>query len=84
MDDVYHRPALAHDLVLRLLDPPPVSAVRSGLFLAAPRRTGKSTFLKADLVPALEGAGARTLYIDLWEDLQRDPADVVALVRPPA
>jgi hypothetical protein len=30
----------------------------NGLFLAAPRRTGKSTFLQADLMPALEAAGA--------------------------
>lgn len=77
MDIVFHRPGLAHELALRLLDPPPVSAIRSGLFLAAPRRTGKSTFLKADLVPALEEAGAHVLYLDLWEDLERDPAETI-------
>ena len=77
MDEVFHRPGLAHELALSLLDPPPVSAVRSGLFLSAPRRTGKSTFLKADLVPALENADARALYVDLWEDLDRDPADTI-------
>ena len=77
MDEVFHRPELAHDMALRLLDPPPVSAVSSGLFLAAPRRTGKSTFLKADLLPALEGAGARVLYVDLWENIERDPAEAI-------
>jgi len=29
----------------------------NGLFLAAPRRTGKTTFLRGDLCPALERAG---------------------------
>ena len=75
--DVFHRPELAQELTLRLLEPPPASAVGSGLFLAAPRRTGKSTFLVADLVPALETAGARPLYVDLWRDIDRDAAEVI-------
>jgi len=33
------------------------SDASNGLFLAAPRRTGKSTFLQADLQPALEAIG---------------------------
>ncbi len=45
----------------------------SGLFLAAPRRTGKSTFMREDLVPALKARGVVTTYVDLWEDRQRDP-----------
>ena len=77
MPDVFHRPALAHELATRLLDPPPASAVGSGLFLAAPRRTGKSTFLVADLAPALETAGARVLYVDLWRDIDRDAAETI-------
>jgi hypothetical protein len=52
----------------------------SGLFLAAPRRTGKSTFLRRDLVPALERAGLATLYADLWSDQSRDPAELIAEV----
>jgi len=32
----------------------PTSASSSGLFLAAPRRTGKTTFMRADFTPALE------------------------------
>lgn len=46
----------------------------SGLFLAAPRRTGKSTFLREDLVPELETRGALPVYIDLWATPDGDPA----------
>ena len=77
MSDVFHRTELAHELALKLMDPPLASAVRSGLFLAAPWRTGKSTFLVADLVPALENANARVIYVDLWRDIDREPADVI-------
>jgi hypothetical protein len=48
------------------------------LFLAAPRRTGKSTFLQADLKPALEAAGAVVAYVDLWADPRRDPGSLIA------
>ena len=75
--EVFHRPELAARLVADLLEPPPASPVRSGLFLAAPRRTGKSTFLIADLVPALRDAGAHVLYLDLWEDPAKDPAQAI-------
>ena len=47
------------------------------MFLAAPRRTGKSTFLREDLRPALEGMGALVIYVDLWEDRGADPGDVI-------
>ncbi len=50
---------------------------RSGLFLAAPRRTGKSTFLREDLVPALAAREVMTTYVDLWSDRARDPADLI-------
>lgn len=50
----------------------------NGLFLAAPRRTGKSTFLKQDLKPELERQGLVVIYIDLWADQRRDPADIIA------
>lgn len=54
----------------------------SGLFLAAPRRTGKSTFLREDLVPAMQARGWETIYVDLWSDRARDPAElIVAAVR---
>ena len=46
----------------------------SGLFLAAPRRTGKSTFMRQDLIPVLNGRDVLTTYVDLWSDRNRDPA----------
>ena len=65
---IFHRVALADDLAARLLAAPSTSASGSGLFLAAPRRTGKSTFLREDLRPALERRGATVIYADLWAD----------------
>ncbi len=50
----------------------------NGLFLAAPRRTGKSTFLKEDLKPALEREGLTVVYVDLWADPRRDPGELIA------
>ena len=48
------------------------------LFLAAPRRTGKSTFLRADLTPQLQAEPAEVLYVDLWSDRDADPAELIA------
>jgi len=50
----------------------------NGLFLAAPRRTGKSTFLQRDLAPELEARGIAVVYIDLWADQTRDPGALIA------
>lgn len=50
----------------------------NGLFLAAPRRTGKSTFLQGDLKPALQTAGVVVVYVDLWADARRDPGVLIA------
>ncbi|MES2886404.1 MAG: ATP-binding protein [Pseudomonadota bacterium] len=50
----------------------------NGLFLSAPRRTGKSTFLQSDLRPQLERQGILVVYVDLWADQKRDPADLIA------
>lgn len=71
---VFHRPALAARLVENILEG---GATSSGLFLAAPRRTGKSTFLREDLMPALSRVGAKALYVDLWADKKADPSDVI-------
>ncbi|AKJ32001.1 ATP-binding protein [Caldimonas brevitalea] len=49
----------------------------SGLFLAAPRRTGKSTFLREDLIPEMRGLGWEPVYVDLWSDRARDPAELI-------
>jgi hypothetical protein len=79
---VFHRTAMATDMATRLLKPPATSASGSGLFLAAPRRTGKSTFVREDLRPSLEAGSALVIYVDLWEDRKADPGDViVAAVR---
>ncbi len=37
----------------------------AGMFLAAPRRTGKSTFLNNDLIPECVRRGWRPVYVDL-------------------
>jgi hypothetical protein len=74
---IFHRQALADDLAARLLAAPATSASGSGLFLAAPRRTGKSTFLREDLRPALARRGAAVIYADLWADRTADPGDVI-------
>lgn len=77
MDNVFHRNRLATDMAAKILYVPPGSASSSGLFLAAPRRTGKSTFLREDLRPQLEAKGALVLYADLWENRKADPGSVI-------
>lgn len=79
IEGIFHRPELAARLTDALIgDDPLSSAGRSGLFLSAPRRTGKSTFLRNDLIPAVEHAGAIAIYVDLWADKTRDPGDLIA------
>lgn len=75
--EIFHRDRLAADMAGKVLFVSPTSASSSGLFLAAPRRTGKSTFLREDLRPQLEERGALVLYADLWEDRKADPGDVI-------
>ncbi|MFB1633428.1 MULTISPECIES: ATP-binding protein [unclassified Pseudomonas] len=76
-ETLYHRPALAARLSKLILQVAVGSAASSGVFLAAPRRTGKSTFAREDLRPALEATGAIVLYADLWKDLKKDPGQVI-------
>lgn len=52
----------------------------SGMFLAAPRRTGKSTFLNNDLIPECTRRGWLPVYVDLWADREADPADLISAV----
>ena len=47
---VFRRPDLASSIADGLVGAG-IQDFTSGLFLAAPRRTGKSTFLREDLVP---------------------------------
>lgn len=74
----FHRTALAQELTAALQGKTFLGDAHNGLFLAAPRRTGKSTFLQADLRPALEAAGVVVVYVDLWADVRRDPGTLIA------
>lgn len=79
LQGVFPRTALAEQLALRLLGRDTLfNYGRSGLFLAGPRRTGKSTFLKHDLVPQIERLGAFVIYVDLWAKQATDPAELIA------
>ncbi|MBI3148341.1 MAG: hypothetical protein HYZ17_07490 [Betaproteobacteria bacterium] len=73
----FHRPALASDLC-HSLEGRGLMDSSSGLFLAAPRRTGKSTFLREDLLPEARRRHWRCIYVDLWSDRSRDPAQLLA------
>lgn len=75
---IFHRPQLADQLLCALQGKLAFGDAQNGLFLAAPRRTGKSTFLIQDLMPALKAAGIVVVYVDLWADKQRDPGSLIA------
>lgn len=76
--ELFHRPALAKQMAQQLLQPRLLDqGLRSGLFLSGLRRTGKTTFLRQDLIPVLEEQGAIVIYVDLWTDTKADPATLV-------
>jgi hypothetical protein len=76
--EVFCRPQLAAKLASRLLRPGVLDeGLRSGLFLSGLRRTGKTTFLRTDLVPELEAQGAVVIYVDLWSNTKVSPAALV-------
>ena len=78
MSSVYPRPELGRQMATQLLRPGPLDAsLQSGLFLSGQRRTGKTTFLQHDLIPALEAMGALVIYVDLWSDVQASPSSLV-------
>ena len=74
---LFHRPKLAQQYVDSLEGRSIVDA-RSGLFLAAPRRTGKTTFVREDLLPTLVMRGFTPVYVDLWTDRAQDPALLIS------
>lgn len=77
---IYHRPGLAARMAQQLLNPGVLDeGLRSGLFISGLRRTGKTTFLIADLVPALEAMGAIVIYVDLWSDTLTSPSTLLQL-----
>ncbi|MET1114189.1 MAG: AAA family ATPase [Comamonas sp.] len=74
----FRRQALAEQMAQQLLRPGILDqGLRSGLFLSGSRRTGKTTFLQQDLMPALEAHDAVVVYVDLWSDTQADPGALV-------
>lgn len=76
--EFFHRAGYANDMAQQLLKPSALfSNVRSGVFLAGVRRIGKTTFLRQDLLPALEGMGALVIYLDLWADRSKNPAFLI-------
>jgi hypothetical protein len=74
---LFRRPALAARIADEALGLDPLEG-NSGLFLAAPRRTGKSTFLKVDLEPEMRKRGVLTVYVDLWADRAREPGELIS------
>ena len=74
----YPRTSLAVDLSNALQGKAAFSDAPNGLFLAAPRRTGKSTFLQSDLMPELARRQVVVVYVDLWADQKRDPGSLIA------
>ena len=74
----YPRTHLAVELADALQGKALFSDAPNGLFLAAPRRTGKSTFLQADLMPELERRRVVVVYVDLWADQRRDPGSLIS------
>jgi len=75
---IFPRTGLAKQLAGQILHSSPTSASTSGIFLAAPRRTGKSTFVREDLRPELQRRGAIVIYADLWVDRSTDPSEILA------
>lgn len=51
-----------------------ITHATSGLFLAGPRRVGKSTFLREDLIPEANKRHWVSIYVDLWANKLADPA----------
>ncbi|MBL8572478.1 MAG: ATP-binding protein [Hyphomicrobiaceae bacterium] len=74
---LFKRPRLAAELADRLLGLSAFGAEPT-LCLAAPRRTGKSTFIRLDLAPELENRHVETVYVDLWSDRTADPSTLIA------
>lgn len=72
--EVFHREELARRLADELMS----EDGASGLFITGPRRTGKSTFIREDLIPILEVSyDTKVVYVDLWEDKSINPGTVI-------
>jgi len=73
----FHRPELARS-ICDSLQGKGITDARSGLFLAAPRRVGKTTFLREDIIPEATSRGWVTVYVDLWENKKAAPELLLA------
>jgi len=73
----YPRPQLASEMAMLVSGRNKFDSEANGLFLAAPRRTGKSTFLRADLTPALADLDAEVIYLDFRGTKVDDPAEAL-------
>src|ERR1700689_5040064 len=69
----FPRKTLAENIIGKLSGQDALSDAPNGLFLAAPRRTGKSMFLQHDLIPLLEERRILPVYVDLWANRAEDP-----------
>lgn len=78
---IFTRQPLAKELAESIMGKKLFSDGPNGLFLAAPRRTGKSTFLQFDLKPELEAQGVFVIYVDLWSEQSKDtdPTTVISI-----
>jgi hypothetical protein len=65
----FPRPQLLES-VLKVL----MSGLKQGVTLFAPRRQGKTTFVKNELIPAGQEAGWNVVYLDLW--IRRDDPEL--------
>ncbi|MEI8397456.1 MAG: AAA family ATPase [Rhodospirillaceae bacterium] len=74
---LFHRPKLAISLA-DVADGSAPFGSEPTVCLAAPRRTGKSTFIRHDLRPELENRHILAVYVDLWSDRAADPAHLIA------
>lgn len=76
MNFIFERPALAKVYCDSLMGKG-IAHATSGLFLTAPRRVGKSTFLLRELIPEATKRKWTTIYIDLWADKNANLADII-------
>jgi hypothetical protein len=74
----FHRSQLAREMADQLLRPRGLDTeLAAGMFLSGPRRIGKTTFMRQDLIPVLQEQGAIVVYADLWAQPQANPAELV-------